>query len=118
MNLKWMVNIVVDFVEVTQTNMSANVNLNMNTNHAKAEVAWGAMDVRWNIELVSDPRLYSVGEVDMSGSGDSSYYPLCLTELSSCGVSCISAGCCPRDFLFPSGEQIDHVGCVQLAGWV
>ena len=113
-----MVNIVVDFIEVTRTDMSVNVNLNINANRAKAEVAWGAVDVRRNIESVSDLRLYSVGEVDMSGSGNSSDYPLRPTELSSCGVVCVGAGCCPRDFSFLSGERIDRAGCVQSAGRV
>ena len=115
MNLKWIVNIVVDFVEVTQTDMSTNVNSNINSDCMKVEVAWGAVDVRRNIESVLDLRLYSIGEVDMSGSGNSSYYPLRPTELSSCGVSCVGAGCCPRDFLFLSGERIDRAGHVQLA---
>jgi hypothetical protein len=66
-----MVNIVVDFVEVTRTDMSANVNSNINSNCVKVEVARGAVDVRRNIEPVPDPSLYSIGEVDMSGSGDS-----------------------------------------------
>ena len=70
-NSEWMLNIVVDFVEVTWADMSANVYLNINANRAKAEVARDAVDVRRNIEPVSDSRLYSVGKVDMSGSRDS-----------------------------------------------
>ena len=71
MNSKWMVNIVVDFVEVTQTDMRTNVNLNINSNCVKVKVAWSAMDVRWDIELVLDLSLYNIGKVDMSRSGDS-----------------------------------------------
>ena len=110
--------IVVDFVEVTRTDMGANVISNINSNRVKAEVAQGAVDMRRDIELVLDPRLYSVGEVDMSGSGNSSDYPLRPTELSSCGVVCVGTGCCPRDFSFLSGERIDCAGRVQSAGWV
>ena len=115
-NSKGVVYIVVDFINMTCTNMSVNVNLNINTNHVKAEVAQGAMDVRQNIEPVLDLRLYSVGEVDMSESGNSSDYPLCPTELSSCRVVYISAGCCLMDFSFPSGEQTDHRGHVRWTG--
>ena len=107
-----------DFVEVTRTDMSANVISNINSNRVKVEVAWGAVDMRWDIEPVLDQGLHSIGEVDMSGSGDYSDYPLRPTELSSCGVVCIGTGCCPRDFSFLSGERIDRVGLVQSAGRV
>jgi len=61
----------VDFAEVTWTDMSANVNSNINSICVKVEVARGAVDVRRNIERDLDPSLYSIGGVDMSGSGDS-----------------------------------------------
>ena len=66
-----MLNIVVDFVEVTWVDMSANVNLNINPKCVEVEVARGAVVVRRNIELVLDASRYGVGKVDMSGGGDS-----------------------------------------------
>jgi hypothetical protein len=65
------VNVVVDFVEVARSDVSANVISNVNSNCVKVEVARGAMDVKRNVELVLDASVYGVGEVNMSGSGDS-----------------------------------------------
>jgi hypothetical protein len=65
-----MVNIVVDFVEAVQSEVHVNVILNANSNHVKAEVARGAMDVKQNVELDLDAILYGVGEVSMSSSSD------------------------------------------------
>ena len=59
-----------DFVEVTRTDMSVNVTSNINSNRVKAEVAQGAMDMKRDVERVLDLRWYSIGEVDMSGSGN------------------------------------------------
>ena len=67
-----MVNVVVDFVlEVVQDDVSANVISNVNSNCVKAKVAWGTMDVEWNVELVLDASVYGVGEGNMSGGGNS-----------------------------------------------
>jgi hypothetical protein len=64
------VNVVVDFVKVARSDVSANVVLNVNSNHVKA-ISWSAIDVNQNIELVLDVYVYGVGEVDMTGNGDS-----------------------------------------------
>jgi hypothetical protein len=64
-----MVNVVVDFVEAAGSDASVKVISNLNSNHAKAEVARGAMDVKQNVELVLDLSLYSIGEGVVSGSG-------------------------------------------------
>jgi hypothetical protein len=116
-NSKWMLNIVVDFVEVTWADMSANVNLNINPNCVEVEVARGAVDVRRNIELVLDASRYGVGEVDMSGSGD---YAMSLNEeLSDCGVSknnSVGVGCCPTDSLYPSKVRTGRVGRIRSTG--
>ena len=56
-----------DFTRVVQTDMSANVN----SNCVRVEVAQVAMDVKRGVELVQDASAYGVGEVDMSGGGDS-----------------------------------------------
>jgi hypothetical protein len=66
-----MVNVVVDFVEVARSDVGANVISNVNPNCLKVEVARVAMDVKRNVELVLDASVYGVGEVNMSGSGDS-----------------------------------------------
>jgi hypothetical protein len=64
------VNVVVDFVEV-RSDASANVVLNVNSSRVKA-ISRSAMDVKQNVELVRDDVcVYSVGEVDMTGNGDS-----------------------------------------------
>ena len=60
-----------DFMEVTQTDMSMNVNSNINSSCIKVEVAQGIINVKQNIKPVLDLSLYSIGEVDMSRSGDS-----------------------------------------------
>jgi hypothetical protein len=67
-----MVNVVVDFVEVTWAGVGANIN----SNCVMAEVAWGAMDVKWSVALILDASVYGVFEVEMSGSGDSQGYPM------------------------------------------
>jgi hypothetical protein len=53
-NSKWMVNIVVDFIEVARSDVSMNINLNINSNHMKAKVARGAVDAKQNVGLVLD----------------------------------------------------------------
>ena len=60
-----------DSAEVAPSDVSANVNLNANSNCVMAKVARGAVDAKRNVEPVLHASVYGVGEVGMSGSGDS-----------------------------------------------
>ena len=105
-----MLNIVVDFVEVTWA-YAHECKFEYKPQLCGGRSCSGAVDVRRNIELVLDASRYGVGEVDMSGSGD---YAMSLNEeLSDCGVSknnSIGVGCCPTDSLYPSKVQTGRMG--------
>jgi len=87
-----MVNVVVDFVEVARSDVSVNVILNVYSNRVKAEISRGAMDVKRNVELVPDVRVYGVDAVDKTDDDDS--------------------GGCPMGSACPNEVQGSHVGNV------